>query len=338
MSRRDLFQEVYAALAASPSARCHVPGADVQVLRRIDGPFSHALQIRVCADARTTTAYLKILKPRKAGAKELQRIDRILDREYRATKDLYDTFEGNDVMRAVRPLAFLPEHRALVTEEVPGRPMAELLADPQCSTAFLTGIARNVGVWVRIYQSLRPSTEPIEISRRRRYLDKRLHRLLGRVITSEQHSEMLDRFDRLAGQIGCASVPAVQIHADLNPLNIVVDENGKLAVLDFTMAKLGTKYHDITHMYFHLELLASRHPKRADVFKNCQRALLAGFDPSASFDDPLFRMILMEHAVCHVALLAQRRLPLVDVAYRWRLRRRWRLCTRMPLQPAFQMT
>jgi hypothetical protein len=90
-------------------------------------------------------------------------------------------------------------------------------------------------------------------------------------------------------------------------------------------------------MYFHMELLAHRHRKRADVFRSCQRALLAGFDPSASINDPLFRMILMEHGVCHVALLAQRRLPLIDAAYRWRLRRRWRFCTRMPGQPALQL-
>jgi Ser/Thr protein kinase RdoA (MazF antagonist) len=337
MSRRDPFHEVYAALAANPSARCHVPGADVHVLRRIDGPFSQALQIRVRADAHTTTAYLKILKPRKPGEKELKRIDRILEREYRATKDLYETFQGNNVMRAVKPLAYLPEQRALVTEEVPGLPMAELLADPHSSDEFLAAIATNVGSWIRKYQALRPATEPVDIARRRRYLDKRLHRLLGRVITSEQHAAMLERFDRLAADIGCASVPAVQIHADLNPLNIVVDDDGRIAVLDFTMAKLGTKYHDVTHMYFHLELLAYRHPKRADVFKHCQRALLAGFDPSASIDDPLFRMILLEHAVCHVVLLAQRRLPLVDAAYRWRLRRRWRLCTQMPVQPALQL-
>ena len=34
----------------------------------------------------------------------------------------------------------------------------------------------------------------------------------------------------------------------------------------------------------------------------------------------------MQHAVCHVALLAERRVPIVDVAYRWFLKRRWRIC------------
>jgi hypothetical protein len=38
--------------------------------------------------------------------------------------------------------------------------------------------------------------------------------------------------------------------------------------------------------------------------------------------------MLWQHAVCHVAMLAERRLPLADAAYRWFLRRRWRRCVR----------
>jgi hypothetical protein len=43
----------------------------------------------------------------------------------------------------------------------------------------------------------------------------------------------------------------------------------------------------------------------------------------------LFRMMLLQHAVCHVALLAERRIPFVDRAYRWFLRRRWLMCERI---------
>jgi hypothetical protein len=39
--------------------------------------------------------------------------------------------------------------------------------------------------------------------------------------------------------------------------------------------------------------------------------------------------MLLQHAVCHVAILAERRVPLADAAYRWFMRRRWRLCERI---------
>ena len=54
--------------------------------------------------------------------------DRMLRREFRATKALFEVLQQDSEIGAVRPIAFLPEHRAVVTEEIPGRPFAELLA------------------------------------------------------------------------------------------------------------------------------------------------------------------------------------------------------------------
>jgi hypothetical protein len=83
-------------------------------------------------------------------------------------------------------------------------------------------------------------------------------------------------------------------------------------------------------VYFHLELMASQRRARSAMFRTLQRAMIAGYDTNVSEDDPLFRLMLILHSVCHVAMLAQRRVPLVDVAYRWFLRRRWHICERMP--------
>jgi aminoglycoside/choline kinase family phosphotransferase len=124
-------------------------------------------------------------------------------------------------------------------------------------------------------------------------------------------------------------IPAVPIHADLGPMNVIVDARGRVTVLDFTMAKTGPRHHDLSHLYFHLELMAARHRSRQHVFRALQSAMLGGFDPAASAGEPQFRMMLMQHGVCHVALLAERRVPVVDLAYRWFLRRRWQTCERM---------
>ena len=68
--------------------------------------------------------------------------------------------------------------------------------------------------------------------------------------------------------------------------------------------------------------------------RELERALLAGYSPSLSETDPLFQLMLMQHVVCHVALLASRRVPVVDLAYRWFVRRRWQMCLRMLEPPA----
>lgn len=327
---RSVLDRVLAALSADPSTEFGAPGARVEILHRVDGPFSTVHRVRIHTAERTTCAYIKVLKPRNQSPERLAVADRWLTREFEASRQLHDVLRQDGRMGAMRPIACLPEYRAIVTEEVSGRPFGELLAEATRPTAELAAIAAQVGTWVRIYQEIVPAPGEIALSERRQYLDERLALLEGRVLSRADRAAALDRFDRLAAEIGTPAVRAVAIHADLSPLNVMVDDAGRVTVIDFTMAKTGTVLHDLTHLYFHLELMGARHRGRQAAFREMQRALLAGYSPGLSPDDPLFRLMLLQHGVCHVAMLAERRVPLLDAAYRWFMRRRWRLCERMP--------
>jgi Ser/Thr protein kinase RdoA (MazF antagonist) len=327
---RDIFDTVLAALAADKSTAFGAPGAQVEVLRRIDGLFSAVQRVRIQTPARTIHAYVKVLKPRRPGADELAYLDRMLTREYRATQALHDALRQDRAIGAVRPLALLPAYRALVTEEVPGRPFGELLVETDHSTDELAVVASNIGRWVRLYQGLDGAAGHIDVAEQRSYIDDRLKLLEGRVLSSADRQSTLQRVDALAREIGCPSVRAVPIHADLTPLNIIVDATGRTTVLDFTMAKTGTVYHDLSHLYFHLELMATGMRGRSASFRALQHALLSGYAPTLTAADPLFRLMLLQHGICHVALMAERRVPVIDAAYCWFMRRRWRVCERMP--------
>ena len=330
----DAFAPVLKALAADPSTEFGQPDAQVDFLSRIEGQFSTVQRVRIRTPGRIVTAYAKILKPYKDTADERARADRMLRREYNATSALYQALRQDTEIGAVRPLAFLPEHRALVTEEVPGRPFGELLADASRPTDDLRAVARRIGAWVRIYQSLGEPTGTVALSERRSYLDERLALLEGRVLSPAERAAVLGRFDALVAELGEDEVAAVPIHADLTPMNIIVDGNGRIVVLDFTMAKTGTLHHDLSHVYFHLELIGARRRHQQELTRDLQRAMLGGFSPTLSPAAPLFTLMLMQHAVCHVALLAQRRVPVLDALYRWYLRRRWRRCERLFAAPA----
>ena len=326
----DVFGPVLQALAADPTTEFGEAGATVEVLRQVEGPFSSVRRVRIRTPRRTVHAYTKILKPRKPGPDELAMLDRMLQREYNATAALYRALPHHPEIGAVRPIAILPEHRALATEEVPGRPLADILADASESAAALIAIAGRIGTWARMYQQLVSATGQVVLTERRAYLDQRLQLLEGRVLTAAERAACLARFDALCREVGEAQVPAVSIHADLGPTNIMVDGNGRIAVLDFTMAKTGTAHHDLSHLYFHLELFRAHHRERGALVPALQRAMLDGYRPGLTAADPLFRVMLLQHVVCHVALLAERRVPIVDAAYRWYLRRRWRMCERIP--------
>jgi hypothetical protein len=321
----DVFGPVLEALAADPTTEFGTPGTRVEVLRQLDGPFSSVQRVRIHTPARTFHAYTKILKPRQPGTEELSRIDRFLKREFAATSALYNALQQDADIGAVRPIALLPEYRALATEEVPGRPFGELLVDFTEPQDRLEAIAGRIGAWVRVYQTVVDADGEIELSKRRTYLDDRLKLLEGRVVSPSDRHDTLARFDGLCREIGGSAVPAVAIHADLTPMNIIVDQGGRVAVLDFTMAKKGTAHHDLSHVYFHLQLLAAKNPWRRESIADLQRAMLAGYRSDLSTADPLFRLMLLQHGVCHVALLAERRFPIIDAAYRWFLRRRWQV-------------
>ena len=326
----DAFAPVLKALAADPTTEFGVPGARIEVLRQIDGPYSSVQRVRIQTPGRTFHAYTKILKPRRPGTEELERLERVLQREFAATNALYRALEQDASIGAVRPIAILPEFRALATEEVPGRPLAELLADSSQSLDSTEAVVARVGAWVRAYQkTIGTVTGEIELSERRTYLDNRLRLLEGRVLSAAERQDVLGRFDALVQGVGVRAVPAVAIHADLTPANIIVDQNGRVAVLDFTMAKVGTEHHDLSHVYFHMALSAARNPDRRASIQSLQRAMLAGYRTGLSAADPLFRLMLLQHSVCHVTLLAERRFPIVDAAYRWFLRRRWQVCERI---------
>jgi phosphotransferase family enzyme len=322
------FETVLERLKSDVHTPFGAPGAVVEALRRIDGPYSSVLRVRVRSGERTTYAYIKVSRPRDATAEEAARVQRFLLREYLATCRLRDAFDGRTDVGALRPIALLPEAHAIVTEEVSGQPLGALVRRARHPDASLLECFRRVGCWVRLYQTLDSPAEGVDLSERRAYLDERLSLLEGRILTTTVRREVLARVDALRERAGGRPIPAVPIHADLTPTNVIIGADGRVTVLDFAMAKTGTAFHDLAHMHFHLSLAASRHRNRQSLYEALQRALLVGYDNTLTAADPLFQLMLWQHAVCHVAMLAERRLTAGDFAYRWFVKRRWRSCVR----------
>lgn len=320
------FEAVIAELARN--APLHFGRADVRIepLRRIDGPYSSVLNVRVTTAAGAESrAYIKVFRPRSEAESDLARVQRFLQREFRATSALHEAFAKQSELGALRPIACLPEYRAIVTAEVAGRPFGELLSEAASATPSLLEVARRVGRWIRAYQQIASVEGRVELAERRAYIDERLHLVEAAVLGATGRAEVLARIDTLTTAIGEPWVPAVAIHADLTPTNVLVGPDSRVTVLDFTMAKTGTAVHDLAHMYFHLAAFGRRgRRERGAIARAVQRALLEGYDPSLVETDPLFALMVWQHAVCHIAMLAERRVPLGRAAYNWFLRRRWK--------------
>ena len=92
------------------------------------------------------------------------------------------------------------------------------------------------------------------------------------------------------------------IHADFCPENIIT-RGDEVTVLDFMMAKTGTAYHDLAHLFMHLEAMKVKPWFVPGVIGRLQRELLAGFEPGLTASRPLFALILLQHVVCHLLTL-----------------------------------
>lgn len=331
--RTDGFERLLSALSGDSQQYFGDPHAVVEPVARLERPFSALLRLRVMAAGRESHAFLKVFRPRTSAPEEVAQLRRFVEREFRATRRLHDALAGLGGLTALRPVAVFPDDLAIVTEEVAGTTFDRLLRDALWGRRVpvpVDAVAERIGAWVRTYQRVIDADGLLSLDDRREYLDVRLRKLVGAGVLAEcDRTDALRRFDELAPAVADPSQPLVAIHADLCPGNILVDANGAVTILDFAMAKAGPRFHDVSHLYMHLEFLRWRPRLKTGTVNEAQAALLRGYQDASAVSDPLFLLMLLQHVVCHVALLAERPSGPLDPAYRWFVRRRWAKCARM---------
>lgn len=320
------FDSVLARLSAGAERFLGDPHATIQPFARLERPFSTVLRLRISAGGRAFSAFLKLNKPRQPGEAGVEQIRRWVVREYEATARLHEAVKRQPGLNAVRPIAAFPEELAILTEEVQGEQFDRILRRAlwgRASSEFIETVAERIGEWIRTYQRVTKVEGTLSLAERREYLDVRLRQLTGDVITPADREHALRRGDDLAPRVSPADLGLVAIHADLNPTNILVGAGGAVTILDFAMAKTGARYHDIAHLFLHMERLRWRpHPRRSLV-GSLQAAVLRGYDDTLTPSDPLFGLMLLQHAACYISQLAERDLGVFRQPYRALLKHRW---------------
>jgi tRNA A-37 threonylcarbamoyl transferase component Bud32 len=330
----DGFRPVLDALSAGAEDYFGDSAARVEPIGRLDRPFSGLLRLRITTRTEATHAFLKIYKPRPpvpyAPDPDLSRM---VEEEYAATLRMYRALTDRPGLAAPRPISVFPEHKAIVTEELTGTSFDRLLRAEAWrlkAPAMLQAIATRIGAWIREYQRVMPAAGDLSLPAQREYIDERLRYITPRILSRDERAATLAFFDELAAEVGPARQSLVAIHADLCPANILITEGGGVGVLDFAMAQSGSRFHDAAHLYMHLNRQRLRPRIGAPFIPSVLAALLRAVDESATRPDPLFRLMLLQHAVCHVTQLAGRSGGPVDGALCWLIRRRWRSCMATP--------
>jgi len=332
--RRDWpprFQPVLSKLTADGLRYFGHAAVSVEPIRLVDRPFSTLLQIRVSGARRFGEAFVKILKPRSNTPDQIASMRRNVLEDFEMTRRVHTRLAAYPGLTAVRPIACFPEDLAIVTEDAPGDTLATLLSRraagvPRETTVDeLATVLRQVGSWLSAAQAVLSEDGDVKIDALRAYLDRRLDDLEqhGQFRLSRTGRAAIERYrDRLMSALG-AELPSGWIHADFCPENIIAGD-GTITVLDFTMAKRGTIYHDVAHLYLQLDAMTSKPWFTSRVIGRCQRELLHAFEPGLDPERPLFALMLLQHVICHlVELQAPKGSPIARL-YASRLHRRHR--------------
>ena len=199
----------------------------------------------------------------------------------------------------------------LITQEASGITLARLLRQlcfvrtPACHGTVLCALQR-VGRWLREFQAgVPPVSRKVIMANLRTYLDARLMRLVsqGRLSFDEAARQaVLEFHDAHAARLTPSDLRVVPIHADLCPTNLIVRPDG-ITVLDLASSSDGARYCDVAHLYMHLEFAGQRFRFGSRLTDQMQRVLLETFEPKLRPDAPLFKLMLLQHLVCHVIWL-----------------------------------
>lgn len=308
------------------------PRITVEPLNHIRRPFSEVLRVNVRDGERSRYAFVKIFKVPEPGEDQVAIMRRRIARDFATTERVYQIFKSQPGLASVKPIACYPEQLALVTEQVVGETLRDLLQRQAVlrlnkeAVAKLSHTFGQVGAWLKTFQEAEPSGKQFPLERLRKYVDDRLLKLVnsaGSGFTAADRAGVLRYLDARCADVPDEDLREVSIHADLCPENVMVNDSD-VVLLDFTMAKAGAIYHDLTHMFMYAELLKRKPLYRRSVVNALQTAMLHGYDPELRPDRALFKVLLLQHVITHLASVANTRLSPPARLYHWHLWRPYR--------------
>jgi thiamine kinase-like enzyme len=305
----------------------------IEAGREIVGPSARLLPVRVYAASTPVDLFAKRFVPTAGTSEELERPRRYFRWESERTSQAAATFCSTANLGVSRVVASFPDLLTLITERSPGAGLDRVLnrlalvRNRNAVDAALTALNR-AGEWVRRFQAGVPVRDPTFRKDYREYMDIRLRALAASSrggFNGDHRAAVLSVFETIERQVDAEELALVAIHADLCPANVVVRDAG-ITVIDLAMSSDGNKYVDLAHLAFHIKLRARRWRLSFVLADRLEHALLGGYDPDLRPDAPLFKLMMLQHTVCHLAGYAAKFGGWADER-RLRRRVRWTLRT-----------
>jgi hypothetical protein len=303
------------------------PPSTITLARKFSRPYSTVYRLvlgyeKSNAEAPQASAlYAKVFRP---SQQNLQNQQKYLDRlrtEFEVARQLRESLCGQREAAIVRPVAYYPELLALVTDEAPGKSLAEIVI-AACKRWSLRNAlhqavlhCRRAGIALAAIQSATPEPGRFDTSEFLEYVQIRLERLRASAETpfsNADHKCVRDFLEHALTKIPRAQLAQCGCHGDYAPFNLLADKE-RVTVLDFSMFKTGSCYNDAAYFHHRVEGYLHKPVFSASAIRAVQSAFLEGYNQALGRErapienDLFFRLMWMKHVINNYSAIVRNR-------------------------------
>ena len=252
----------------------------------------------------------------------------IYEWEYNASRDLLKKFEGVEGFKAVRAIGFFPDVPALVTEEIKGCNLGEIILKK--GRWYPDGVTRKeleticvaAGRSLKILQTrTKHPTQKLSIEEMARYVDQRLIKLNeGKISNVDQalRKKVLRKFERAHREIPPSDLAMATAHGDFSPSNIMYT-GSEIVMIDLSRYRTASIFYDLTRLCHQLSMYAIKPSFRDVLISSLKEAVMKGYDVDLGTNSYLFKLYTIQHLLCHWSGHVYQG----DISFKERLYNRW---------------
>ncbi len=194
---------------------------------------------------------------------------------------------GDEIKELVvvpKPICFLPETTAIVTEKVDGTQLVPVLVRGNLAHLMHLGIDRPLELAHRIGRVLRAlheltgtgKTAPLDCDRRRRVVEDYQRQ---RLLDDDLMAEIGDGVAACLDEVGKTEYPVSMKHGDFQPANIMLVDRSRIAIFDFWFNTPDVVLTDVCGFIMGLRALCLRYPMpgRHDYNARLEAKFLKGY-------------------------------------------------------------
>lgn len=321
-------EEVIQRLLAQAAALWpEAPPQKIAITGQIKRPYSTSFRLALLpadpgnAPRPPQAVYAKIINPTRKNSGGTQKYAERLQREFEIPRLLHTRLSPAPDLGLVRPVTYYSDLLCLITEEAPGRMLAELIAAtatrwrPRRAWQNTALHCRRAGRLLAALQAATPEAHVLAGSELLEYVEVRLQRLVENpdIPFSKAHAGAVRRYlEKMLGQIPAEQLRQCGCHSDYAPFNLLASTE-RLTVFDFAMFKTGSIYNDAAYFCHRLQGYLHKPTFSAAAIHALQQAFLDGYNQAAGRgqqrleQDLMFRVFLIKHALNNYSAIMRKR-------------------------------